>query len=149
MFHARFLAAVFMACAVTSPLAGCRPAGSVPTVPAAGRLTYQGKPLPNIEIVFTPTQGRRGSATTDDGGGFRVSTFAKGDGAVPGRHRVTLWPAVTNPLIKAEENPALRGRTPEPTLPFPKRYSSPDSPLIVDLGDRGSRNLELQLEDGP
>lgn len=140
------VAAVVIAIAIAGALAGCRPAGSAPTVPAAGRLTYQGKPLANIDVVFTPTQGRRGSGTTNADGRFSISTFARGDGAVPGRHRVTLWPA--GPLAsQIDENPAARSNAAEPQLPFPKRYSSPDSDLIVDLGDKGSRKLELTLED--
>jgi hypothetical protein len=133
------LPALLIATAIAGALAGCRPPGSAPTVPAAGRLTYQGKPLANIDVVFTPTQGRRGSGTTDAQGRFQISTFARGDGAVPGRHRVTLWPA--GPLSgQLDENPAARENAAEPQLPFPKRYSSPDSDLIVDLGDKGSRN---------
>ena len=65
---------------------------------------------------------------------------------MPGRHRVTLWPA--GPLgSQIDENSAARSNAAEPQLPFPKRYSSPDSDLMVDLGDKGSQKLELTLED--
>ena len=140
------LAALLVATAIAMVLPGCRPPGSAPTVPAAGRVTYQGKPLANIDVVFTPTQGRRGSGTTDGQGRFQISTFARGDGAIPGSHRVTLWPA--GPVAgQLDENPAARTNAAEPQLPFPKRYSSPDSDLMVDLGEKGSRTLELALED--
>lgn len=136
-----------IAAAAVAALPGCAPPGSAPTVPAAGRLTYQGKPLAGIDVVFTPTQGRRGSGTTDADGRFRISTFAKGDGAVPGRHRVTLWPVGLR-ASNLDVDPALRTQAPEPDLPFPGRYASADSDLVVDLGDTGSRNLELTLADG-
>ena len=46
------VAAVLIAIAIAGALVGCRPAGSAPTVPAAGRLTFQGKALANIDVVF-------------------------------------------------------------------------------------------------
>lgn len=130
---------------------GCRPAGSVPTVPASGRLVYAGKPLAQIDVVFTPSHGRRGFATTDADGRFSISTFARGDGAVPGRHVVTLWPHATTDAVVADSFAArATAEAGAKDLPFPKRYASAgDTPLVVELGDKGSRNLELQLEDGP
>lgn len=134
-------------------VAGCRPAGSVPTVPASGRLVYAGRPLAGIDVVFTPAHGRRGFATTDADGRFSISTFARGDGAVPGRHRVTLWPHAQANAVIADSYAAratVNSEASAKILPFPKRYTSTgDSPLVVDLDDRGSRSLELTLEDGP
>lgn len=146
-----FTASLLAVCGIAA--LGCRPAGSVPTVPASGRLIYAGRPLAGIDVVFTPTDGRRGSATTDANGRFTISTFARGDGAVPGRHLVTLWPHPQANAVIEDSYAARATANSDATtknLPFPKRYSSTgDSPLVVDLGDKGSRNLELTLEDGP
>lgn len=132
---------------------GCRPPGSAPTVPASGRLVYAGRPLAGIDVVFTPSEGRRGFATTDADGRFTMSTFARGDGAVPGRHVVTLWPHARPDVVITDSYAARATASSEEGAgnpPFPKRYASTgDSPLVVELGDKGSRNLELQLEDGP
>lgn len=130
-------------------LGGCSRPGSAPTVPAAGRLVCGERPLPNIDIVFTPEHGRRGFATTDAQGWFAVSTFAVGDGAVPGKHTLTLWPH------PSEAQVVMDSRAAQPTwnsvpLPFPRKYASAaNTDLVVDLGDKGSRNLELALEDNP
>jgi len=133
-----------VACLVGS---GCRPAGSVPTVPASGRIVYAGKPLAGVDVVFTPTHGRRGFASTDAEGRFTVSTFARHDGAVPGKHVVTLWPSQQIGKV-VEDSFAARATAKVDEIPFPKRYASTeDSGLIVDLGDKGSRKLELTLED--
>ena len=142
-FYVGFICGLF-ACLVAS---GCRPAGSVPTVPASGRIVYAGKPVANVDVVFTPAHGRRGFATTDAEGRFTISTFARRDGAVPGKHVVTLSPHQQAGKV-IEDSFAARATAKVDAIPFPKRYTSTeDSGLIVDLGDKGSRNLELALED--
>jgi len=132
-------------------LAGCSRAGSAPTVPAAGRLLYGGKPLPGIDMVFTPEHGRRGFATTDSQGRFTVSTFAKGDGVVPGTHTVTLWPHPVEAKVVVDSRAAQPTSSSVPlTLPFPSRYAyAADTTLVVELDAQGSRSLEFALQDDP
>lgn len=138
-------------CAGVAGFGGCRPAGSAPTVPASGRLVYAGRPLPDIELVFTPHDGRRGFALTDAEGRFNVSTFARGDGAVPGKHTVTLWPRQPVAAVAADSflaRPTAGSDADLAGLPFPKKYATTgDTDLIVDLGEKGARDLELVLKD--
>ena len=61
------------------------------TVPVKGKITYKGKPLTQGQIVFEPNDiGREAYGSIQPDGTFELSTFAKGDGAVPGTHRVTV-----------------------------------------------------------
>lgn len=137
------------ACAVVCCLAlgaGCGRAGSAPTVPAAGRLVCGGRPLAGIDLVLTPEAGRRGFATTDANGRFTVTTFVRGDGAVPGRHVVTLWPnaAAAGPV---EDSFAASATAAPADLPFAAKYSrTADTDLVIELGEKGSRSIELVLE---
>lgn len=59
------------------------------TVPVKGKVLYKGKPLTRGSIVFEPTDsGREAHGEIDAEGGFVLTTFQEGDGAVPGVHRV-------------------------------------------------------------
>jgi len=61
------------------------------TVPVKGKVTYKGKLLTQGQIVFEPdNSGREAHGSIQPDGTFELSTFAKGDGAVPGTHRVAV-----------------------------------------------------------
>ncbi len=60
------------------------------TFPVTGTVTLDGKPVSGAAVVFTPDEGRQATGTTDDAGRFELSTFELGDGALPGKHRVTV-----------------------------------------------------------
>ena len=50
-----------------------------------------GKPLTEGQIVFEPdNSGREAHGSIQPDGEFELSTFANGDGAVPGTHRVAV-----------------------------------------------------------
>lgn len=94
-----------------------------------------------------PVAGRPGYATTDTQGRFAVTTFRPGDGAVPGRHRVTLRAIGEAHAFRFDDGPPRRTAS-SVQLPFPTKYaSSIATDLEVDLGERGSRDLELVLSD--
>jgi len=76
--------------------AGCD-GSKLETVPVSGVVTLDGKPMPNILVVFNPTRGtaedrslRPGSnGLTDEDGRFELEMI-DGPGAVPGEHVVSL-----------------------------------------------------------
>jgi len=70
-------------------LAGCG-SGRPETVPVSGKITYDGKPVTEGKIVFHPEQGRSASGQIGPDGSYTLTTFDKGDGAVLGKHRVTI-----------------------------------------------------------
>jgi len=70
--------------------AGCGP-NRPQTAKVVGRVTYQGKPVAEGRIVFQPEDGRRpASASIGPDGSYRLTTFDSGDGALPGKHKVTI-----------------------------------------------------------
>jgi len=49
-----------------------------------------GKPVTQGTIVFYPEEGRSAMGNIETDGSYRLSTFHAGDGALPGRHTVTI-----------------------------------------------------------
>ncbi|MDR3622851.1 MAG: hypothetical protein P4L85_26090 [Paludisphaera borealis] len=60
------------------------------TVPVQGKVTYKGKPLTHGTVVFEPDAGREAHGEIGPDGGYTLSTFKAGDGAVAGKHRVSI-----------------------------------------------------------
>lgn len=80
--------AAYLGCAALIAVCfGC--AGEPDVYNVEGTLSYQGKPLPNVMIYFSPIDGRRRSAgETDENGHFKLRYTGMEDGAVPGEHTV-------------------------------------------------------------
>jgi len=122
-------------------LAGCGGPSGAPNdmralvVPASGKLlTAAGVPVANAWVVFNPKEipGHEANAPTAADGSFRLSTFGKEDGAIPGRYVVTVEP-----------HPYAKG--PKPNIPY-KFSSDKHSPLVVEItpgsgGDLGPLRL--------
>ena len=67
-------------------------------IPVSGQVRYaDGRPVANAWVVFHPKDppGNEASVATVPVGTFRLGTFAKEDGAVPGRYVVTVEPQST------------------------------------------------------
>ena len=80
---------------VLTLLPGCGPPN---IAPVRGRVTCNGKPVPDAALIFSPIpknpndreSGKAAAAATDDDGYFKLSTFKEGDGGLIGRHRVSI-----------------------------------------------------------
>jgi hypothetical protein len=59
---------------------------------ASGVVTLGGAPLANARIMFHPIEGgaRMSYGTSDESGNFSMSTFGMNDGALVGKHKVTV-----------------------------------------------------------
>jgi len=121
----------------------------VMTVPVTGIVRYQGKPLPRGSISFQPVQPAQGfpmrpaSGTIDETGRYAMSTFAKGDGVIPGEYQVRIMSYETDP---SPEMPASKA-----VWIIPKRYGNPnESGLSITISETsGSSNVvkDFELKD--
>jgi hypothetical protein len=70
-------------------LAGCSP-GPPKTVPVAGTVLIDGKPLSSGYIRIVPADGRAATSQIDAQGRFRLTTYKECDGCAPGTHPVEV-----------------------------------------------------------
>jgi len=108
------------------------------TAPVRGVVTLDGEPVAGATVIFSPsaaeTSRRRAAAgKTDASGLFILSTFAKGDGAVPGTYTVTvIWEV-------ADERGEVRSL-------LPKRYAdSRTSALTVQVAKGHENDVAFDL----
>lgn len=136
----RFALCLLAACLA---IAGCAKPGRAPTAKASGTLSAGGAPLTGVNVTFTPAAGRSASATTDAEGRFSLSTFAPGDGAVPGKHRVTL--SLKEADVPMPGTPEAAAYKP-PSLPFAKKYAglaTTDLEVEIPVGGNPAISLEV------
>ena len=70
---------------------GCQQSGPdrPKTFPVTGKVTLGGQPVEGATVSFQAAQNSA-TGTTDAGGIYKLTTFAAGDGAVPGEYKVAI-----------------------------------------------------------
>ncbi len=106
--------------------------GAVPTFPAKGILTFDGKPFGPARLSFRPddaTQTFTPSALVDAAGEFTVTTYKAGDGIPAGTYKVMLS---SDPMLQ--------------TGPHPQVYDKPETTLLtVTIKSSGTNDIELDM----
>lgn len=137
----------FAVAALGTVLTGCGGADNPATYPVSGIIQYKGKPLSNVGVTFSPSQGRAAVGRTDENGKFTLTTFDPDDGAIEGTHRVTVA-EVVNP---ADDSSTLTAEDygPPPPPPFPRRYLTAEmSDIEVKVpSDTESGEVTIELKD--
>jgi hypothetical protein len=127
-------------------LAGCR-GDSPQTASVSGRVTLNGRPLPNAAVMFQPIAGRDeinpgpGSVgTTDANGRYSLRVVGKNwKGAVVGKHRVRI--SLMEKEVSSDDSPKPPGFLQE------KYYRK--SQLQYDVPDEGTSDANFDLTSGP
>lgn len=128
---------------VVALVVGCSQAGSAPTSKVTGTITHKGTPLAGVSVTFTPDEGRPGTGTTDAQGRYSITTFQLNDGAVPGRHRVTVAPGGETPMPQSPQE-AAQG----PAAPFASKYMQLDKTDLTAQVESGKSNqFDFDLTD--
>lgn len=115
------------------------------TYPVTGLVKLpDGTPLAGGRILFRPVDdaGHAARGIISEGGVFQLGTFADGDGAVPGAHRVVITPAIPESAL---DDPASIARY-RSTVGL--RYQNvTTTPLELNVQADGSANhFEIVLE---
>jgi hypothetical protein len=128
------------AAAALIALAGCG-GGNPKTAPVKGTVTYKGRPVPNGTVTFIPESGPTATGELGPDGSYTLTTFRRGDGAVPGRYTVVIVAMQDNAGRLPEE------RTPLPPPIVPEKYTSAvTSDLRAEVEDR-ENTLDFPLKD--
>ena len=111
------------------------------TYPAGGSVTYGGRAVAGAQVMFLPEAGPPATAITDESGEYQLRTFVAGDGAVPGRHRVTITKNVALPAEPDNPYPETRNE-------LPAKYARPDrSGLTAEVTADGQNEFDFQLSE--
>lgn len=131
---------------------GCNRSSRPKTVPVQGKVTWQGKPLPNGMVGFEPVQAAEGvnrpaSGTVGPDGVYHVSSYRPNDGLVPGEYLVTVQSYVGD----AKKDVLMESTTtaPMPVSRIPERYTNPAKSglkFTVPTDARGPLTYDIDLK---
>jgi hypothetical protein len=121
-------------------------------VPVGGTITYNGSPLDNATIVFTPKDSSKQGAggLSDASGKFKLTTISDQDGTYTGEYAVYV---LKEEQIQISDEELLEysrnGQTPpQPKSLIPTQYSNPAEPIInISIPTGGDKNLLIELKD--
>jgi hypothetical protein len=128
--------------AVMVCLAGCAPDGPE-VVEISGVATRGGNPVPNIELTFHPDFGRPSWGVTDEQGRFELHYTRQQDGAVVGRHKVTIRGRQPQ---SAEEEFSGTITVPPEIAALREKFGSVETTTLVFEISEPKDNLEVSLD---
>ena len=124
-------------------ISGCSESLELPkTFPVGGRVTYNGEPVPKGTVTFQPDQGQSAVGEIQSDGSYHLTTFAQGDGALPGHHRVFIVANTADPTKMPGSSP---GWTPPKEL-VPKKYNSAETSGLEATVSQDRKQINFDLK---
>jgi hypothetical protein len=133
------------------------------TYPVSGKVTLNGEPVEGATVAFQAAK-YSASGTTDASGTYKLTTFAAGDGAVPGEYKVAVTkleggaaPAgaaggsgglASGDLAADYEAPKEVEGTAEPSPPksqLPAKYANAETSGLTATVGEGPNNIDFDL----
>jgi hypothetical protein len=112
-------------------VAGCSSGPNV--VDVSGRVTRNGKPVPNLQLNFLPETGRPSWAVTDSDGRFTLNYSRDYSGGLVGKHQVWVVLQASDP---GQEQQAALGRA---------TYAEDLAQLVAEYGDANNPQIEVEI----
>jgi hypothetical protein len=137
---------------VVATTGGCRGKGRLHVSPVRGQVVYKGQGVPGTTIIFFPigdtveSVGKmRPFAYGQPDGRFEIKTYVEGDGAPPGKYRVSIIAPAGGPGGSMKDRPAdapaiASGVGVPPAIA--KKYANVDTAGIEVTIEEGENNLE-------
>jgi hypothetical protein len=124
------------------------------TAPVNGKVTIAGQPVTQGKIIFYPEQGRSAIGTIAADGSYHLTTFELNDGALLGKHVVTIQATnVAGPALPAsfeeELNQGISGNpvSAPATIEWivPEKYSRRETTTLKAEVGRESNAVDFHL----
>ena len=104
-----------------------------------GTVTLDGKPLSGVSVMFYPESGARSSAgQTDENGKYSLRHTRDTEGAVIGKHRVTIS---TEDLADRDEEVATKKRK-----ALPLKYTDQNKTELSETVESGNNTIDFPLK---
>ena len=108
-----------------------------------GTVTLDGKPLSGVSVMFYPESGDRSSTgETDENGKYSLRHTRKIDGAVIGKHRVTIS---TNDLADIYEDGGAEVTT-KKRKTLPRKYTDQNQSGLSGTVESGNNTIDFPLK---
>ncbi|MHC5537180.1 hypothetical protein ACYOEI_02965 [Singulisphaera rosea] len=131
-------------------ISGCYDDGLSKRYPVSGTVSYNGKPVEKGVITFISDGGDGRSATgTIEGGSYSLTTLTPGDGAFPGKYKVTV-DSRSPDMAAAEAAGKAKGAT---SVMIPqdfvaKAYKKAKSAVPSKYNSVGKTDLTAEVKEG-
>ena len=132
---------------------GCRGKDRLDVTPVRGQVVYKGLGVPQATVIFFPVdpadekaRKMRPFAYADGEGQFEVKTYVDGDGAPPGKYRVSIIAPSGPPPRSSKDRPADAPIITGPVVNIPpaiiRKYANVDTAGIEVEIHQGANNLD-------
>lgn len=133
---------------------GCADNNPFGAIPVRGKVTYNGQPLTQGEVLYNPTDpsGRRAKGKIQGDGTFQLTTLEKNDGAIPGDYQISVLAYAPHPgepsRTEASEQPDQIKQRIQRGHIIPEKYTDPETSGLTDVVDKNHSGFkEIILED--
>lgn len=151
----RFASALTVAAMAAALLVGSSGCGGRPsdhwtrsrpaTLPVTGLVRFDGKPIEGATVIFfAESRNIAATASTGPDGRFSLRTFDPDDGAVEGRHAVTIDKSTE--VLELPTDPEAPPPPPKITRHLPERYADRErSGLSAEVSGSGRNDFTFDL----
>jgi len=128
-------------------VSGCGGTDRLETAEVTGKVTLDGQPLSHGTVIFAPERGRGATADNQSDGSFTLSTYRRGDGAIVGMHKISVF--CTEEVVETQPNDPGNldaGMFKMDRSLIPTKYNSPGtSGLTFEVKAKTDNVADLEL----
>jgi hypothetical protein len=128
-------------------ICGCGGSDQLPLAPVTGKVTVDGQPLQEGQLLFRPAIGRAGRGRVENGVIVEASTYGVNDGLVLGKHKVAIQPIPDVEKVAPTNSPS-GGQGKGPSYVQNLREARTKAATIpIKYQDVDGSGLEVEIQD--